>query len=389
MEHRVLFVNETANIGGGEINLLLILRNIVGSGWEPVVVVPEEGPLVGKIRNLNIPVFIVPGCPHWSISFYILNRYKIPNPLAWLGNLLIGFVWILRLRTFYVSYPNAVIHTNSMLAHLYAGIAARLSGKPVVWHFQDIVSKKEGMGVYHKVLLLIASWVPTRIICVSDIVMKQFQGNATVAQKVILLMNTIDARQLNDAVDRQPLNSVLHIGTAARITPWKGQEEALKVARLLQQKGIPFCWKFAGDTALGSKQYNRHLLDLVQIWKLNDSIQFLGWIEDMPAFYRSIDVLVHLPTEPEPYGLIIAEAVAYGLPVITTHCGADQVVTTTGGNIVPLNHPDMVAENLETIWKQQTDWATQRRFRKQIAAELFDLNNYKNKLISIYKSASI
>jgi glycosyltransferase involved in cell wall biosynthesis len=56
----------------------------------------------------------------------------------------------------------------------------------------------------------------------------------------------------------------------------------------------------------------------------------LGWVEDMPAFYRACD-LVCIPSRAEPFGRTAIEAFAVGTPVVATEVGGLQETVTDGG----------------------------------------------------------
>jgi len=55
----------------------------------------------------------------------------------------------------------------------------------------------------------------------------------------------------------------------------------------------------------------------VQDMNLSNKVFFTGFCEDMRSFYSSIDCLIH-PAEYEPFGIVMIEAMRYGLPVIST-----------------------------------------------------------------------
>jgi glycosyltransferase involved in cell wall biosynthesis len=63
------------------------------------------------------------------------------------------------------------------------------------------------------------------------------------------------------------------------------------------------------------------LRGLVAELGLQDRVGFTGFIEDMPGAYRALDVVVHASTRPEPFGLVIAEAMACGRAVIAAPAG--------------------------------------------------------------------
>jgi glycosyltransferase involved in cell wall biosynthesis len=390
MTRRTIFVDETSEIGGAEVNLVTIAQHLKQSGWGPSVIVPHDGPLCSTLTDAQIPLADVPGFSFLSSSFYVRHRYKVPSPLALVINAFRGSRWIMRLwRYFHLSEP-AIIHTMSMWSHIFAGVAGRLADCPVVWHFQDIVSPSSGFGMYRRFLISWAGWVPSRIICISQKVAEQFEKSPDVRAKVRTIPNTIDIGKFTPAGewgrfknDGRPFT----IGTAARFTPWKGHEVALQAARILKRRAIQFQWLFAGAEALGPPGYRAYLLDLVCQWGLEENVHFVGWVEDMPSFYRSLDVLVHVPTEPEPFGLVPAEAMASGLPVVSTLGGGTEGMIEAGGGIlIPPGQAEALADALMMLWKSPAEMTRRGHDARRFAERTFSIERYIEQLTEIYRS---
>lgn len=387
MAKRVTFINETAQIGGAELNLIAIIKGLGAAGWDLRVLVPEHGPLLEVMAAQKVRVDIVPGCPHWPISFYLLRRFKLPNPFTLLLNLLFGIVWTIRLWRYLRAHGEEIVHTNSMVAHIFGGLAARLAGRKVIWHFHNVVESGGGWKIYKAVLMLLARVIPDRIACVSDMVAQPFLSQPGVRPKALVLWNTVDTSRFT-ARERNTFTrpNCITIGTVARITPWKGQEVAVQAAHRLKQKGVPFRWRIAGDVALGSLDYDQHLKRLVHDWGLEQNVLFDGWVIDMPGFYKAIDILVHVPRKPEPYGLTIAEAMASGLPVIATPGGAaNSLVLPGGGWLIEYDSIDEIADLLEHLWKHPGELQARSRQACEVARNSFNMEQYLENLENLYR----
>lgn len=125
--------------------------------------------------------------------------------------------------------------------------------------------------------------------------------------------------------DRAPLASgsaggPLHLLCVASLTPRKGHDVLFHALASIPCRN----WRL---TCVGS--IDRHavmaaqLRTLVRTLGLEDHIEFAGEADGtrLPAHYASADVFV-LPTLYEGYGMVVAEALAHGLPVISTNTGA-------------------------------------------------------------------
>jgi glycosyltransferase involved in cell wall biosynthesis len=391
MTRRIVFIDETSEVGGAEVNLLTIAAHLKKIGWLPAVVVPRDGPVSVLLNKLGIAVYNTPISAFRSSSVYIRRRYRVPNPFALIVNTLLGLLWIIRLYTFLQRFQPAIVHTVSMWSHVFASIAARLAGCPVVWHFQDIVSPYSGFGMYKKLLMLWARHIPSRILCISEAVADQFRADARIRDNVYVLLNTIDVAKfsLSERADNRDNERSFMIGTVARLTPWKGHEVALQAAQILKRRSIRFRWLFAGDDSLGSASYRSYLLKLIHKYGLEQDVEFVGWVADMPTFYRSLDVLVHVPTEPEPFGLVLAEAMATGLPIISTSGGgAESIVEASGGILIAPNQPDAVADALATLLKSPHELIERGKAARTAAETMFSLERYAEQLVGVYTTLS-
>ena len=389
MKMKICFIDETAHLGGAEINLLLLASQLKGTGWEAEVVLPEQGPFSSRLEQAGIPITFIPGVPRYSVSTYLRSKYKLPNPLALLADTWQGLLWARRLHRHFQKTRPAIVQTVSMWSHAFGGSAARLAGIPLAAHFQDIVEASSGWGLYRKLVRWWARQVPDRVVCISDKVASQFDGLSP--EKVVVIRNTVDVQKFagwNGHQEGKPGGKqALHLGTVARITPWKGQHIALEAARILKEQNIPFTWSFVGDASLGSEGYFQRLQAQAQRAGLQDQVRFLGWVEDMPGFYHSLDALVHLPVEPEPFGLALAEAMAAGLPVVASAGGgADDLIHGSGGLLVPPGQAGPVAQAVQRLWQAPAERQQRAQAARQFAVQNFSLEAYRQHWLCTYQS---
>ncbi|HVO65215.1 MAG TPA: glycosyltransferase, partial [Syntrophales bacterium] len=173
---KVAFLEDGAMIGGAEINVLNLMQRMDHNKFETLAICPFEGPFTEKVREIGGVVIIVPRLPLISTSIFVRSR-KITNPLAivWnFGSFIPSSVILARcLRQERID----VLHTNSMFAHFYGALAARLVGARCIWHMQDIVNPVQAFGILRKVINWCGGWLPHRIAVVSNAVGMMFTGN--------------------------------------------------------------------------------------------------------------------------------------------------------------------------------------------------------------------
>ncbi len=110
-----------------------------------------------------------------------------------------------------------------------------------------------------------------------------------------------------------PAPGELRLLFLGRVDPIKGLENLLDACALLQG-GLPWSLKIAGS---GDDAYLAALLDRASRLGIGPRVHFAGWVtsDSKPSLFANADVLV-LPSHTENFGMVVAEALAHGVPVI-------------------------------------------------------------------------
>jgi glycosyltransferase involved in cell wall biosynthesis len=111
-------------------------------------------------------------------------------------------------------------------------------------------------------------------------------------------------------------------GIFGRVIPWKGQKEFLEAAKLVMERLPNACALVVGDAADGDASYLEECVSAVRNWGLSKRVEFAGMVHDVASYYRRCNVVVHASIEPEPFGMVIIEAMAEGRPVVASAVGA-------------------------------------------------------------------
>jgi UDP-glucose:(heptosyl)LPS alpha-1,3-glucosyltransferase len=122
---------------------------------------------------------------------------------------------------------------------------------------------------------------------------------------------------------------------------------------------------------------------------LSDRVVFLGRVPDMPPLYRAADMLV-LPTTYDPFGNVHLEALACGLPVITTRqAGGAEVVNhgRTGYIMRDAGSAEELAGLLKEFEACRDQWPTWRRLARQ-SVEDFTLNRNIQRNLELISEAA-
>lgn len=145
-------------------------------------------------------------------------------------------------------------------------------------------------------------------------------------------------------------NRVVKLLFTGTVEPRKGLIYAIKALDILNRKGIPFIFDIVGKCV--NKDYLYRLKEEIAGYDLNDKIHFHGFVtrEELKRFYSTADIYL-FPSMQEGFGLSIAEAMGYGLPVTGFDNSAMPYIVNTGHNgiLVPTADHARLAEAIIAI----------------------------------------
>ncbi len=156
------------------------------------------------------------------------------------------------------------------------------------------------------------------------------------------------------------------IGTLSRLHPNKGIDVMLRAFARLRARGVRARLKIAGDgPEMGALQA------LAQELELDELVDFPGWV-DAADYLETLDLFV-VPSRVEPFGLVVAESMAAGVPVVASRIDGPREILKGGelGRLVPPEDEDALAE---AVTAAIGDWdATLQRAR---AAQAYAVDHF-------------
>lgn len=357
---RVLYLDHVTHLSGAEQSLFDLVVGLAGGPVEPIVVLPEDGPLATQLRGAGVLVRKV------KMSKRLLETSRTTlttRPLVAIMRF-ISFVAVgLRVRKIVKEMRPAVIHTNTLKAHLMAIIPAKLTGTPLIWHVRDIIPK----GWVRRAFLLCARF-PDKIVVISRAVGQSMGRNKTVYRKLRLIPNGIRVDTFDDRDEGAALRAEIGagakdpvVGIVGRLAPWKGQDVFVHAAAMVADRYPKAKFAVVGTPMFGDDDFQHDLASLVYQYELDAQMTFAGWRSAQEAM-AAIDIVVHASVEPEPFGRTIVEAMAAGRPVIAAAGGAVQeILPPNAGIVVPPGRPEILADALEGL-------LSDRKMREQMGA---------------------
>ena len=202
---------------------------------------------------------------------------------------------------------------------------------------------------------------------------------------VTLLHNAIDVKRFQKPADFQKSTSILSLKpqtltlkliNIGSFVPKKNQTFLLDIVLELNKNGIQTLCFFLGDGSLKNEVENR----AVELG-ISNQCHFLGNVENVEKYLWQSDVYVHTATY-EPLGLVLLEAMAAGLPVVTLDGGGnrDLMINGKNGYLIEKQDSKEFANRILQVYqnKEMSD------FNVKYAMQ-FDMESYCDKLLEIYQ----
>jgi len=341
---RILFVHHNSDMYGSSRCLLHLLANLDRNRVTPLVALAEDGSLREAIGKLDIEVFI-----HPSLSVITRPVFESWRLLPFLLKIPLA-AW--QLRTLIRRWQIQLVHTNIGVA-VSSGLAAWLAGVPHVWHMREWFQEFGALWpVYSRYIL----WLSDAVVCMSSAVAGQFPRSP----KVVVIHDGLDVagfaiskRELReDFRARYQLGNAFVVGCVGRIKlVRKGQEVLIKAAALLRDRGRRAKFVLVGAPSPGNEEHLAVIKKLVSDLKLSGDVIFAGEMVDPRPAYAAMDVAVLTSAQPEPWGLVVLEAMCMRVPVIATNIGGPVEMITDGqtGFLVPPADPNALADRIELL----------------------------------------
>jgi glycosyltransferase involved in cell wall biosynthesis len=178
-------------------------------------------------------------------------------------------------------------------------------------------------------------------------------------RRILYQPNFIDCSRFEAVRNVRPPKSggTVSLLSVCRLRSWKGIETCLHAAARL--KDVPFRWEFVGS---GQEVYVASLRRLVRELGLEDRVHFHGEVppNQIHEYYRKADLFVLL-SDYEPFGIVLLEAMAAGVPIVATRTGGIPSVTDgdSAACLVEPGNPVMAAETIRSLLQDSEKRAAQ------------------------------
>ncbi len=344
---RILYLDHTAVLGGGELALLALIKELDRTRFDPAVLLFSEGPLVAEMQAIT-ETHVLP-MPQELVD---ARRESMQNASGLPWQKVSGMLRFLRAlsRTIEQLRPD-IIHTNSLKSDLMGGLAARYLGTPVVWHIRDRIDEDYLPARAVRVFRAACGTVPNGLIANSRATLESLHLRP--GKPAVVISSGIDLQPfVRSAASAETLSASvasgrdLRVGLIGRICPWKGQEVFLRAAARVLERRPAVRFFVVGAPLFGEDAFESDLRLLAAELGIAGRVEFTGFQRNMPDVIAKLDLVVHASTIPEPFGQVVVQGMAAGKPVIATEGGGPSEILRQGvtGYLVPRGDPELLAQ---------------------------------------------
>jgi len=362
------------NVGGAELMLKRVIESHSGySDIQHIVIsLTNHGPLGRQLVNSGVSVH----------SLGISNLLNVP------------FAFV-KLRKLLIQLQPDIVHTWMYHADLLGGLAAWSSGfSRILWNVRSTDILKGGSKatiVVRKICAWLSGFLPLVIVCAANASRKEHEAVGYASSKIVVIPNGFE---LDKAITSGNTKSsirdefgidktckiILSVGRFSEVKDHKNFIEAAgKISMLLED--VKFF--LVGRDLTGD---NEKLLSMIKATGNTDAFYLLGERDDIPKCMRESDVFcMHSKTEGFPN--VLGEAMAAGLPCVTTDVGDAAYLLANPEWVVPPSLPDVLADKLYQLLSLST------REREDLGlsfvsriSENFTMRDVSQRYLDLYRS---
>jgi glycosyltransferase involved in cell wall biosynthesis len=383
-------------VGGGETQALALAEGLTRRGFAVHVVTRRSDPSlerserVGPVRVHRLPPAGSGQLKKWGLVFT-------------------GLLALVRLRRRH----ELVFVSGFRILGIPAVLASRLFAKPCILK-ADSLGEFSG-EFFHRGLRqlgLPASFWPfrallalrnrllrrcDRFVAVSSAIEEELRVQGVQPESIERIPNGVDVSRFSpvDPEQKESLRDRLQIPRAARtaiftgrLVSYKGLPLLLQVWEEIQRRHSSARLLLVGSGGLDVDNCEMALRSYVESKGLQQSVHFAGAVENVDEYLQASDVFV-FPTEQEAFGISVVEAMACGLPVISTPVGglADIVTGGENGVCVAVGSYDQLLSALDSLLSDPTLADALGREGRRAAEERFALEAVLDRSVDLFESA--
>lgn len=365
--------------------------------WPLLLVAAADGPLAARAQALGVAVALVP-FPDAIARLGETGSADAGGPARFAAQvgLAAGPIagYAAALRQALARFAPDVVHTNGLKMHLFGAYA---TDAPLVWHIHDYVGRR-------RVSRSLLRWNVGRcaaVIANSDSVAADARRSLGGSVSVTRMYNAVDLSRFSpdgDTLDLDRLSGLpaapantVRVGLLGTFARWKGHDTFLRAISELPAT-MPLRAYVVGGPVYqteGSQYGVDELRAAADRLRIADRVGFAGVVEQPERALRALDIAVHASTAPEPFGLVIAEAMACGRAIVVSRAGgaAELVAPGVDALVHPPGDAAALADAIRTLAADSARRAALGAAARATAERRFDRARLATELMPIYAAA--
>jgi glycosyltransferase involved in cell wall biosynthesis len=393
----ILYLDNTSTFGGAINSLLYLLRSLDKSRFRPVLVTAQSEMFLRR-------------------SFGFIEWQRIPIKRSWVDNRIYrrivaikpfssgpGRTCVRRMRFMYwllfITLPEAVrywrigrrhrvrlVHLNNIMGSQLAGIlAAKLLRVPCVGHLRDFEEVDRVTRFYARLIDF--------HVAISGAIKNNLLALDVPEENLAVVYDAIDLEEFDDTICVDYLRREFSLkgeerlfGIFGRVVAWKGILEFVRAA-VLVIASVPNARAFiVGDCSDGDHRYLTAVKEKISEYGLDQKIILTGYRTDIPALMKMMDVVVHSSITPEPFGMVLIEAMAMKKPVVATRMGGplDIILEGQTGLLVSPGEAEEMAAAVKRLLTDEKAAVAMGEKGKERVLEEFTKERYARQVEEVY-----
>lgn len=347
LPQRILYVEtaEDNTVGGSHQTLFDLVLGLDRTRYDPVVLFYQDNVFAQLLRDEGIEVL--------SFESHRTREKSEWNTGNWWQRVVARFTAVGRRARLITSQNIDLVHLNNSprIGHTDWLPAARLARVPCIVTAVGLV-----LEPYSPIKRFLSRHFD-RIITISKYLTQALGAEGVTTDLCTLVYPGVDAERLRSRVQRARSEVRQELGIAERtvlvvmvgnIRHWKGQHVVVEALSHIPQATLDKLHViFVGAVAPVDAEYLATLKSAIQRAGLQHVTTFLGGRRDVPDLLNASDISVHASVVPEPFGLVVPEAMALGKPVIAASTGGPaEVLTPESGIVYDPSRPEDLARHL-------------------------------------------